>query len=78
MKILTISSFAIIVGLMLVGSATAGEQKLKFRVVMTEVGGSTTDVAGLKGHAMGAAKYAGFCCLRGWTHCIQESRFNNG
>jgi hypothetical protein len=60
MKILTISSFAIMVGLMLVGSATAEEQKLKFRVVMTEVGGSTMDVAGLKGHAMGAANYAGF------------------
>src|SRR5262245_18123669 len=60
MKILTIASFAIMVGLMLVGSATAEEQKLKFRVVMTEVGGSTMDLAGLKGHSMGAAKYAGF------------------
>src|SRR5262245_60543618 len=60
MKILTISSLAIMVGLVLVGSATAEEQKLKFRVVMTEVGGSTMDVAGLKGHSMGAAKYAGF------------------
>jgi hypothetical protein len=60
MKTLTISSVAVMVGLMLVGSATAEEQKLKFRVVMREVGGSMMDVAGLKGHAMGAAKYAGF------------------
>ena len=44
---------------MLVGSVSAEEQKLKFRVVMTEVGGSMNDIAAFKGHAMGAQKFAG-------------------
>ena len=60
MKILKPFSFAILAGLMLVGSVAAEEQKLKFRVLMTEISGSRMDVAAFKGHAMGAAKYAGF------------------
>lgn len=44
---------------MLVGSVSAEEQKLKFRVVMTEVNGSMNDIAAFKGHAIGAQKFAG-------------------
>jgi hypothetical protein len=44
-------------GLMLAGPAVAEE--LKFKVVMTEVGGSTMDVEAFKGHSIGATKYAG-------------------
>jgi len=44
-------------GLMVAGPAVAEE--LKFKVVMTEVGGSTLDVEAFKGHSVGATKYAG-------------------
>jgi hypothetical protein len=43
-------------GLMVAGPAVA---ELKFKVVMTEVGGSTLDVEAFKGHSVGATKYAG-------------------
>jgi hypothetical protein len=44
-------------GLMLAGPAVAEE--LKFKVVMSEVGGSTLNVEGYKGHAVAATRYAG-------------------
>lgn len=44
-------------GLLLAGPAAAEE--LKFKVVMTEVGGSMMDVEAFKGHSIGATKYAG-------------------
>ena len=50
---------ALIAASMLTSSVSADEQTLKFRVVMTEVGGSMNDVAAYKGHAMGAQKFAG-------------------
>lgn len=59
MKIFMILSFGIWIGLMLIESAAAEEQKLNFRAVLTEVGGSTMDIAGLKERTMGASKYVG-------------------
>ena len=49
----------IIAASILAGSVAAEEQTLKFRVVMTEVGGSIMDIAALKGHAMASQKFAG-------------------
>lgn len=43
--------------LMLAGPVAAEE--LKFKVVMTEVGGATMDVEAFKGHSVGATEYAG-------------------
>ena len=40
-----------------VSLAAAEEQTLKFRVIMTEVGGSMMDIAALKGHAMAGQKF---------------------
>jgi len=56
--IISIIAFAA-AGLVLAAPVVAEEQELKFKVVMTEVGGSTMDVAAFKGHAVGATKYAG-------------------
>jgi len=60
MKVLRLFGIAILAGLALAGPASAEEQTLKFKVVMTKTGGETMDVSGLKGRALGAEKYAGF------------------
>src|SRR5262245_23286376 len=58
MKVLKLFCLTIFAGLMLVGSVAAEE--MKFRAMLMQLSGSRMDIPAFKGHAMGAAKFAGF------------------
>jgi hypothetical protein len=58
MKVLKLFCLTIFAGLMLVGSVAAEE--MKFRAMLMQLSRSKMDIPAFKGHAMGAAKFAGF------------------